>query len=60
VDGRAAIAVNCPRCTLLCEIWETSVNLNKLIRSFDPRYDDLRKPPVAKVVEPDPRQMSLI
>ena len=45
---------------LLCDIWEASLSLNRLIRSFDPNHDDLRKPDAPKVVEPDPRQMSLI
>jgi hypothetical protein len=56
VDGPGAIKGGCPRCSLLFEIWETSIQLNKLIRKFDPHYDDVRKP-----AEPlDPRQMSLI
>ena len=59
VDG-AVSAGDCPRCVLLCEIWEASLHLNKLIRAFNPRHDDLRKPSAAKAVEPDPRQMSLI
>ena len=48
----------CPRCALLHEIWETSLKLNRLIRSFHPRHDDLRKPAAAPA--PDPRQMSFI
>lgn len=60
VDGLGAIKGGCPRCTLLFEIWEVSLRLNRLIRSFDPRYDDLKRPEAAHTVEPDPRQMSLI
>jgi hypothetical protein len=60
VDGRGGIKAGCPRCSLLCEIWEASLSLNKLIRSFDPHHDDLKKPATPKVLEPDPRQMSLI
>lgn len=50
----------CPRCHLLFDIWEASLKLNQLIRKFDPRHDDLRKPVRPKQAEPDPRQMSLI
>lgn len=60
VDGAGGIRGACPRCTLLLEIWESSLKLNQLIRKFDPNHDDLRKPPQPKVMEPDPRQMSLI
>lgn len=60
VDGRGGIKGGCSRCSLLCDIWEVSMNLNRLIRSFDPRHDDVRKPSAPKVNEPDPRQMSLI
>jgi len=59
VDGRMGVRGNCPRCTLLYEIWEASLHLNKLIRSFDPNHDDLQRP-VEKVPAVDPRQMSLI
>ena len=45
VDGREGIKGNCPRCTLLADIAETARKLNALIREFDPRFDDLRKPP---------------
>ena len=58
VDGYGAIRGNCARCTLLFEIWQASLELNKLIRKFDPNYDDLQKP--APAAEPDPRQLSLI
>jgi hypothetical protein len=58
VDGRGGIRGACARCELLADIWETSLHLNKLIRRFDPAYDDVQKPPLAP--EPDPRQMSLI
>ena len=60
VDGRGGIRGNCPRCVLLHEIWEVSLNLNRLIRNFDPNHDDVKKPPVPKGLPPDPRQMSLI
>jgi hypothetical protein len=60
VDGRGAIKGGCPRCSLLFEIWEASLNLNQLIRRFDPNHDDLKKPAEPRAVEPDPRQMSLI
>jgi len=44
---------------LLYEIWDTSLQLNKLIRRFDPKYDDLQKPePIVPAA--DPRQLSLI
>jgi hypothetical protein len=59
VDGPGAIRGGCARCTLLFEIWETSLRLNRLIRNFDPNYDDLKR----RVEQPpavDPRQMSLI
>jgi hypothetical protein len=58
VDGLGAIKGGCPRCYLLFEIWETSLKLNRLIRNFDPRHDDLQRP--AEPVAADPRQMSLI
>lgn len=60
VDGQGGIRGNCPRCGLLYEIWEVSINLNRLIRSFDPSHDDLKKPSAPKGLPPDPRQMSLI
>ncbi|HWC97404.1 MAG TPA: hypothetical protein VG456_11655 [Candidatus Sulfopaludibacter sp.] len=59
VDGLGGVKGACPRCTLLFEIWEASLKLNRLIRQFDPNLDDLRKrvepPPLV-----DPRQMSFI
>jgi hypothetical protein len=58
VDGRGAIVGACVRCNLLCDIWEASLNLNLLIRKFNPNHDDVQRPPVA--LAPDPRQMSLI
>jgi hypothetical protein len=58
VDG-ASIKDGCPRCTLLFEIWETSLRLNQLIRRFKPGHDDLKRP-VEPVPQHDPRQMSLI
>ncbi|HEY2017227.1 MAG TPA: hypothetical protein VGH38_27165 [Bryobacteraceae bacterium] len=60
VDGEGAIRGGCPRCNLLFEIWQASLKLNQLIRKFDPNYDDLQAPPIPKLVEPDPRQLSLI
>jgi hypothetical protein len=59
VDGMGGIRGNCARCTLLFEIWDASLNLNRLIRKFDPAYDDVerRAAPVPLI---DPRQMSLI
>jgi len=59
VDGPGAIRGGCPRCTLLFEIWEASLRLNKLIRKFDPGHDDLRKPSEPRPYV-DPRQMRLI
>jgi len=59
VDGSGGIKGACPRCTLLFEIWESSIRLNQLIRKFDPRHDDLAKPPEPKL-QHDPRQLSLI
>jgi hypothetical protein len=56
IDGTAA---GCPRCTLLFEIWETSIRLNQLIRKFNPRHDDLKKRG-EPTPQHDPRQMSLI
>ena len=58
VDGRGGIRGGCRRCELLFEIWETALKLNGLIRQFDPKYDDLKRPPAP--VTADPRQMSLI
>ena len=61
VDGPGAIKGGCPRCMLLFEIWEASINLNKLIRRFNPGYDDVKKPDVGEAApQHDPRQMSLI
>jgi hypothetical protein len=59
VDGEGAIRGACARCNLLFEIWQASLQLNKLIRRFDPNYDDLKKraEPVPLI---DPRQLSLI
>ncbi len=59
VDGRGGIKGGCPRCDLLQEIWETSLKLNQLIRKFDPRHDDLKKPKKPAPAH-DPRQMSFI
>ena len=60
VDGRGAIKGGCNRCNLLFDIWEASMKLNQLIRSFDPSFDDLKRPRPQEPVGPDPRQMSLI
>jgi hypothetical protein len=60
VDGRAGIRGACARCNLLCEIWESSLKLNQLIRRFDPNHDDGKRPPEPKRSTVDPRQMSLI
>lgn len=59
VDGRAGIRGGCPRCGLLADIWEASLQLNALIRKFDPNHDDLQR---AQPAEPlhDPRQLSLM
>jgi hypothetical protein len=60
IDGRGGIKGGCPRCSLLFDIWETSLKLNQLIRRYDPQYDDLERPRPADPVYRDPRQMSLI
>lgn len=60
VDGLGGVRGGCPRCQLLFEIWQTSLNLNQLIRKFDPSHDDLKRPPETKLPDVDPRQMSLI
>jgi hypothetical protein len=60
IDGRGGIRGACARCSLLCDIWESSLQLNQLIRRFDPHYDDVRRPPEPKRPHADPRQMSLI
>jgi hypothetical protein len=44
----------------LFEIWDASLKLNKLIRKFDPAYDDLERPKDEEPVFHDPRQMNLI
>ena len=59
-DGQGAIKGACKRCELLFQIWETSLQLNRLIRKFDPALDDLKRPPAPKTPAHDPRQMSLI
>jgi hypothetical protein len=58
IDGRGGIKGGCNRCELLCNIWETSLKLNQLIRKFDPSHDDLEKPEPAPTG--DPRQLSFI
>jgi hypothetical protein len=59
VDGRGAIRGGCARCSLLADIWEASLELNRLIRKFDPNHDDVQRPPEPVPLH-DPRQMSLI
>jgi hypothetical protein len=59
IDGAGGVVGACPRCLLLLQIWESSLELNRLIRRFDPNHDDVRRP-VEKVPEQDPRQLSLI
>jgi len=59
-DGLGGVRGGCPRCILLFEIWDASLKLNKLIRKFDPAYDDLERPKDEEPVFHDPRQMSLI
>lgn len=59
IDGRGGIIEGCLRCSLLCDIWEASLKLNQLIRRFDPKHDDLERPPVKEPLH-DPRQLSLI
>ena len=58
IDGQPGGGTVCPRCRLLWDIWEASLHINQLIRRFDPRHDDLRKP--SEQPAADPRQMSLI
>ncbi|MEI9974775.1 MAG: hypothetical protein WDO73_23660 [Ignavibacteriota bacterium] len=60
VEGRGGIRGACARCTLLCDIWESSLQLNQLIRKFDPNHDDIKRPTDSKAPGVDPRQMSLI
>jgi hypothetical protein len=59
VDGVGGIKGGCPRCGLLLEIWESALELNRLIRRFDPGHDDLRRPE-PPVPPSDPRQLSFI
>ena len=59
VDGRGGIKGGCARCSLLADIWESSLKLNELIRKFDPNHDDL-VPLQPAEPQPDPRQLSLI
>ena len=60
VDGPPAASNECARCQLLWDIWEASLKINQLIRRFDPKHDDLRKPGKEQAMGADPRQMSLI
>jgi len=59
IDGQGGIRGGCTRCQLLFEIWRASLNLNQLIRKFDPSHDDVKRPAV-KAPATDPRQMSFI
>ena len=59
VDGRGGIKGGCARCSLLADIWDTAIELNRLIRKYDPAFDDLKKP-AEKLPAHDPRQMSFI
>ena len=59
VDGQGGIRGGCKRCHLLFEIWQASLNLNQLIRKFDPSYDDVKRIEAPKPAV-DPRQMSFI
>ena len=45
VDGRGGIKGNCSRCNLLADIYEAALRLNRLIRDYDPQYDDVQRPP---------------
>jgi hypothetical protein len=58
VDGRGGIKGGCLRCSLLADIYEVSINLNSLIRRFDPRHDDVQRPRSEEMWH-DPRQLSL-
>ena len=58
-DGLGGIRGACRRCTLMFEIWETALRLNRLIREFDPNHDDVQRPR-AETAAVDPRQMKLI
>jgi hypothetical protein len=60
IDGQGGIKGGCPRCSLLFDIWVTSLKLNQLIRKFDPQHDDLERPKAPEPVYHDPRQLSLI
>jgi hypothetical protein len=59
VDGPGGIRGACTRCTLLLDIWESSIKLNQLIRKFNPSHDDLNHLAKPKPI-PDPRQLSFI
>jgi hypothetical protein len=61
VDGRGAIKGGCPRCELLFDIWETSLKLNRLIRSFGSMKEEASPPKaMAAAAAHDQRQMSLL
>jgi hypothetical protein len=60
VDGRGGIKGGCVRCALLADIYEVSISLNSLIRRFDPKHDDVQRPPRVEEVWDDPRQLSLL
>jgi hypothetical protein len=59
IDGAGGIRGGCARCTLLLEIWETSLKLNQLIRKFDPKHDDLEKLPTTDAAQADSPQLDL-
>lgn len=60
VDGRGGVKGACARCSLLTDIWEASLQLNQLIRKFDPNHDDVQKRVERPQPVTDPRQLSLI
>jgi hypothetical protein len=60
VDGRGGIKGGCVRCALLADIYEVSISLNSLIRRFDPKHDDVQRPPRVEEVWDDPRQLSFL
>ncbi|MGP8245581.1 MAG: hypothetical protein ACLQVN_13810 [Bryobacteraceae bacterium] len=59
IDGLGGVKGGCPRCTLMFEIWEASLRINRLIRRWDPNHNDLERPK-EELPWKDPRQLSLI
>lgn len=57
IDGPEAADRACRRCTLLAEIYVTSLKLNKMIRQFNPAHDDTQHRGAELV---DDSQMSLL